>query len=49
MLFEVDEVSQSGNYEVTDSEEEMLLLDAINADNPFLISGEESPMLYLRY
>lgn len=33
MLFEVDEVSQSGNYEVTDSEEEMLLLDAMNVDN----------------
>ncbi|MEW9700333.1 hypothetical protein [Paenibacillus sp. SI8] len=34
MLFEVDEVSQSGNYEVNDPEEEMLLLDAMNADNP---------------
>lgn len=34
MLFEVDEVNQSGNYEVTDPEEEMLLLDAMNTDNP---------------
>jgi len=34
MLFEVDEVSQSGNYEVTDPEEERLLLDAMHPDNP---------------
>ncbi|XID93713.1 hypothetical protein ACF3MZ_04050 [Paenibacillaceae bacterium WGS1546] len=40
MLFEIDEISHSGNYEVTDSEEEMLLLDAINADNPTLSKQE---------
>ncbi|MFB9275726.1 hypothetical protein [Cohnella cellulosilytica] len=40
MLFEIDEVSQSGNYEVTDPEEEMLLLDAMNADNPSLSKQE---------
>lgn len=40
MLFEVDEISQSGNYEVTDSEEEMLLLDAMKADNPSLSKQE---------
>jgi len=40
MLFEVDEISQSGLYEVTDSEEEMLLLDAMNADNPSLSKQE---------
>ncbi|WP_080837386.1 hypothetical protein [Cohnella massiliensis] len=40
MLFEVDEISQSGNYEVTDPEEEKLLLDAMNADNPSLSRQE---------
>ncbi|WP_217593853.1 hypothetical protein [Cohnella sp. GbtcB17] len=40
MLFEVDEISQSGRYEVTDPEEEMLLLDAMNADNPSLSKQE---------
>lgn len=40
MLFEVDEISPSGNYEVTDSEEEMLLLDSMNADNPSLSKQE---------
>lgn len=40
MLFEVEEVSQSGLYEVTDPEEEMLLLDAMNADNPSLFKQE---------
>ncbi len=40
MLFEVDEISQSGNYEVTNPEEEMLLLDAMNVDNPSLSRQE---------
>lgn len=40
MLFEIDEISQSGNYEVTDLEEEMLLLDAMNAENPSLSKQE---------
>ncbi len=40
MLFEVDEISQSGSYEVTDPDEEMLLLDAMNADNPSLSKQE---------
>ena len=40
MLFEVDEISQSGNYEVTDLEEETLLLDAMKADNPSLSKQE---------
>lgn len=35
-----DEISQTGNYEVTDLEEEMLLLDAMNADNPSLSKQE---------
>jgi hypothetical protein len=40
MLFEVDEINQSEDYEVTDPEEEMLLLDAMNADNPSLSKQE---------
>lgn len=40
MLFEVEEVSQSGFYEVTDSEEESLLLEAMNGDNPSLPKQE---------
>jgi hypothetical protein len=40
MLFEVDEISLSGNYEVTDPEEETLLLDAMHADNPSLSKQE---------
>lgn len=40
MLFEVEEVSQSGYYEVTDPEEEKLLLDAMNGDNPSLSKQE---------
>lgn len=40
MLFEVEEVSQPGYYEVTDSEEEMLLSEAINGDNPSLSKQE---------
>lgn len=34
MLFEVEEVSQSGYYEVTEPEEERLLLEAMYEDNP---------------
>ncbi|MDA8211684.1 MAG: hypothetical protein M0021_07405 [Clostridia bacterium] len=40
MLFEVEEVSQPGYYEVTDSEEEMLLSEAMNGDNPSLSKQE---------
>jgi hypothetical protein len=40
MLFEVDEISQSGHYEVTDPEEEKLLLNAMNEDNPSLSKQE---------
>lgn len=40
MLFEVEEVAQSGYYEVTDPEEEMLLLEAMNGDNPSLSKQE---------
>jgi hypothetical protein len=40
MLFEVDEISQSGSYEVTDPDEEVLLLDAMNTDNPSLTKQE---------
>ncbi|HEY0827440.1 MAG TPA: hypothetical protein VGE40_05060 [Bacilli bacterium] len=36
MLFEIEEVNQSGYYEVTDPEEERLLFEAMNEDNPFL-------------
>jgi hypothetical protein len=41
MLFEVEEVSQSGYYEVKDPEEEMLLLDAMNGENPSLSKQED--------
>jgi hypothetical protein len=40
MLFEVEEVSQSDCYEVTDPEEEMLMLEAMNGNNPSLSKQE---------
>lgn len=40
MLFEVEEVTQNGYYEVTDPEEEMLLLKAMDGDNPALSKQE---------
>lgn len=39
MLFEVD-VTEPGYYEVKDPEEEMLLLEVMNADNPSLSKQE---------
>lgn len=40
MLFEVEEVSQSGYYEITDSEEEKLLLESMKEHNPSLSTQE---------
>ena len=40
MLFEVEEVSQPAYYEITDPEEEMLLLEAMNEHNPSLSTQE---------
>lgn len=40
MLFEVEEVSRSDYYEVTDPEEEQLLLQALNDQNPSLSKHE---------
>jgi hypothetical protein len=40
MLFEVEEVKQSDYYEVTDPEEERLLLEALNDYNPSLSKQE---------
>ncbi|CAM3239715.1 hypothetical protein FITA111629_11885 [Filibacter tadaridae] len=34
MLFEIEEASQTGNYEVVDSEEKLLLQEAMNNYNP---------------
>ncbi|MCH1627737.1 hypothetical protein [Fredinandcohnia quinoae] len=40
LLFEVDEIEDDGVYNVADSDEEELLLSALNKDNP-LLSDEE--------
>ena len=40
MLFEIEEIPQTGYYEVTDPEEEKLLLQAMNGENPSLSKQE---------
>lgn len=40
MLFEVNEVRKSDYYEVTDPEEERLLLEAMQEDNPSYLKQE---------
>ena len=40
MLFEVDQISETDVYEVTDYEEERLLLEALEGDNPILSEAE---------
>ena len=45
MLFEVEHVSSSGNYEVTDVEEKRLLLEALEGDNPILSDSDVDRML----
>jgi hypothetical protein len=45
MLFEVEQVSGSGNYEVTDAEEKRLLLEALEGDNPILSDADVDKLL----
>ena len=45
LLFEVDQISETDVYEVTDNEEERLLLDALEGDNPILSEAEIDKML----
>ncbi len=45
LLFEVDQISETDVYEVTDNEEERLLLDALKGDNPILSEAEIDKML----
>lgn len=45
MLFEVEQISEIGVYEVTDSEEERQLLEALEGDNPNLSDAEIDEML----
>ncbi|OAB48000.1 hypothetical protein [Paenibacillus antarcticus] len=40
MLFEIEEVAQSAFYDVTDPEEEQLILEAVNGNNPSLSKEE---------
>jgi len=40
MLFEIEEVPQAGYYEVTDPDEEVLLLEAMESYNPSLSKQE---------
>jgi hypothetical protein len=39
-LFEVDQIPEKDVYEVTDYEEELLLLEALEGDNPILSETE---------
>jgi len=45
LLFEVEKTSDAGVYEVTDSEEERLLLEALEGYNPILSDEEIDEML----
>lgn len=45
MLFEVEQVLEPDRYEVTDEEEKMLLLEALEGDNPILTDSEVDEML----
>ncbi|MHB1654631.1 MAG: hypothetical protein ACYCVD_19585 [Desulfitobacteriaceae bacterium] len=45
LLFEVDRISEKDVYEVTDYEEERLLLEALEGDNPILSETEIDKML----
>jgi hypothetical protein len=45
LLFEVDQISEKDVYEVTDNEEERLLLEALEGDNPILSETEIDKML----
>jgi hypothetical protein len=45
MLFEVEQVPASGNYEVTDPEEKELLLEALKGDNPIISDADVDKML----
>lgn len=45
LLFEVDRISEKDVYEVTDYEEERLLLEALEGDNPILSEAEIDKML----
>lgn len=40
LLFEVDQIPEKDVYEVTDYEEELLLLEALEGDNPILSETE---------
>jgi len=45
LLFEVDQISEKDVYEVTDYEEERLLLEALEGDNPILSETEIDKIL----
>ena len=45
LLFEVDRISEKDVYEVPDYEEERLLLEALEGDNPILSEAEIDKML----
>ncbi|WP_434511350.1 hypothetical protein [Desulfitobacterium sp. AusDCA] len=45
LLIEVDQYPGANNYEVTDSEEERLLLEALEGDNPILSDLEIDEIL----
>ncbi len=45
LLFEVDQISEKDVYEVTDYQEELLLLEALEGDNPILSEAEIDKML----
>ena len=45
LLFEVDRISEKDVYEVNDYEEERLLLEALEGDNPILSEVEIDKML----
>lgn len=45
LLFEVEQISETGVYEVTDVEEERLLLEALEEYNPILSDAEIDEML----
>jgi hypothetical protein len=45
MLFEVEQVSDPGLYEVIDAEEKKLLLEALEGNNPILSESDVDKML----
>lgn len=45
MIFEVEQILEPDRYEVTDEEEKMLLLEALESDNPILTDSDVDAML----